>query len=152
MANLAKMSDPEFYELVHQIGDLLPADETAERRRGQRQPFPSVQRIAPRSGAELPAESEFVDVQCHDLTRGGFSFLLPSQPNFDQLVVILESIHGVIHVAAEVRHTDDVLVDAFGHVQRIGEHAIDAGYGENRIQTATPMVLVGCRFTERAAS
>ncbi len=149
MTNLAKTSDPEFYELVHYVAEILPAEESPERRRDQRQSFPSIQRIALRHGAELPADSEFVDVQCYDLTGGGFSFLLPSQPNFDQLVVALESQRGIIHVAAEVRHTADVLVDAFGRVERIGEHAADTGGGEHRIQTATPMVLVGCRFTER---
>ncbi len=151
MASLAQMNDTEFYELVHQMADLLPTDEPAERRGGQREPFSSIQRIAPRDALELPADSEFVDVQCHDLTRGGFSFLLPSQPDFDQLVVALESLQGVIHVAAEVRHTADVLVDAFGRVQRVGEHPVGVGYGEHRVQTATPMVLVGCRFVERSS-
>ena len=149
MASLAQTGDLEFYELVHQMADLLPTGEPAERRRGRRRPFSSIQRIAPRRGPELPADSEFVDVQCHDLTRAGFSFLLPSQPDFDRLVVALESLQGVIHVAAEVRHTADVLVDAFGRVQRVGERS--DGYGEHRFQTATPMVLVGCRFTERTA-
>ena len=151
MASLAQTSDPEFYQLVHEMADLLPTDEPAERRRGRRQPFSSIQRIAPRHGPELPADSEFVDVQCHDLTRSGFSFFLPSQPDFDQLVVALESLRGVIHVAAEVRHTADVLVDAFGRVQIAGEHTAGVGYGEHRFQSATPMVLVGCRFTERSS-
>ena len=151
MAGPARTSDPEFYQLVHQMADLLPTGEPAERRRGPRQPFSSIQRIAPRCGPELPADSVFVDVQCHDLTRAGFSFLLPSQPDFDRLVVALESFRGVIHVAAEVRHTAEVLVDAFGRVQRVGEHTVGTGYGEHRVQTATPMVLVGCRFTERTS-
>ena len=151
MASLAQTGDPEFYELVHQMADLLPTGEAAERRRGRRRPFSSIQRIAPRHGLELPADSEFVDVQCHDLTRAGFSFPLPNQPDFDCLVVALESLQGVIHVAAEVRHTADVLVDAFGRVQLVGEHTVGTGYVEHRVQTSTPMVLVGCRFTERAA-
>jgi len=151
MAYFAPTSDREVYELVHQMTNLLPTSKPADRRRDRRHPFSSIQCIAPRRDSELPANSEFVDVQCHDLTRGGFSFLLPSQPDFDRLVVALDSLQGVIHVAAEVRHTADVLVDAFGRVQRVGEHTIDAGYGEHSFQTATPMVLVGCRFTDRAS-
>lgn len=145
--------DASFYNLVHKLIDADQSEATLERRESPRRPFASTQRIAIRRGDEVPTESDFVEVRCHDLTRQGFSFFLPTQPDFTSLVAALESSPKPIYLAAEVVRCSAVLVYSSGIVERM-DHPTDSedpdvDYESLRGQTATPMVLVGCRFTER---
>jgi len=149
MSLLEHRIDADFYSLVHQLVGSSQKDEAAERRRALRQPYSVTQRIAVRRGSEIPPTSKFIEVQCHDLTQGGFSFLLPSQPDFDALVAALEGSSEMIYLGAEVSYCADVLVYSSGLVERVGGRATHVGYQDSMGQTATPMVLVGCHFTER---
>jgi len=141
--------DAGFYNLIHQLAGTERWHPASERRGGARQPFESTQRIALRRGPELPDDSEFVEVHCSDLTRQGFSFFLPSRPTFDVLVAAFGSPPNLIYLAARVSRWENVVVDAAGNrhfLERQSDrrrHALLAEPG------ATPMVLVGCRFTDR---
>jgi hypothetical protein len=141
--------DAGFFQLIHRlVGPQLRANQPAERRRGMRHPFPARQRIAPRRGTDFPPDREFVEVRCYDLTRAGFSFLLPAEPGFTSLVAAFGNPSETIYVAAEVVRCESVLLYASGGVERV----VDApGHGDPGPEEgeATPMVLVACRFTER---
>lgn len=149
MAVLESEIDAGFFNLIHQLTGASGQAEPAERRTDQRQLFLSKQRIAPRSGRGLPGESEFVEVACHDLSRGGFSFFLASRPDFDSLVVALGSPPETIYMAAEVTHCEEVLVHGSGKVEYVGDLAGRRGDEDPGRQGAAVMVVVGCRFTER---
>jgi len=149
MPDLETEVDASFYNLIHRLTDAPPEDETAERRRHERKPFSSVQRIAPQRGPEIPDKSEFVEVRCYNLTRAGFSFLMPSHPDFHSLVAEFSGASDTIHVAAEIVKCSDVLVDSSGQVDRIVNGFKQLGDPVAAEQTTTPMVLVGCRFTRR---
>lgn len=149
MGSLESEVDASFFSMIHRLA-AVPRPEAAERRSARRHSFPVTQRIAPRDGSNVPDESEFVDVPCHDLTRGGFSFFLPKRPTFDSLVVALERPEGTIHVAADVVRQADVLLFPSGRIQDLDQqHTPDSS--DEPVESATPMVVVGCRFTERLA-
>lgn len=142
MALHASEIDANFYRLIHElVGPQLK--EAAERRRAERHSFTVEQWVAPRHGLAFPVESQFLTVQCHDLTRGGFSFLFPQLPDFDRLVAAFGHPPNLLYVGAEVRHCHNVLVSRSGDVRHVGDPAAELD------RDATPMVLVGCRFTER---
>jgi hypothetical protein len=144
-------NDPDvvFYNLIHQLVGSPQNDEDSDRRQGMRQPFLVRQRIAPGYSGEMPPESAFVEVQCHDLTRRGFSFFLSSPPTFDRLVAAFGRVPAVIHVAAEVSHCADVFLHPSGFVEPRGDRAAHACYRGPDGQIARPVVLVGCRFVEK---
>ena len=141
--------DASFYNLVHQLTGSPRPDECAERRKQPRRAYKSVQRIAPRRGPNLPEESEFFDVPCQDLTRSGFSFLMPAAPDFAALVAAFGNPPNTLCVGAEVSHCEDVLVYPSGAVQPVKGRAAHVTYREPGGELGEPMVLVGCRFTER---
>jgi len=151
MSHAPSEIDANFYRLIHLLvgSQEEEEDEPAERRTCWRNPFPTIQRISPRRGSDFPEDSEFFEVQCCDLTRAGFSFLLPRRPNFTSLVAAFGGPAEVIYVAAEVSHCQDVLLHRSGFVEPVHDPA-----GHPRCQApdqriATPMVQVGCRFTKR---
>lgn len=141
--------DANFYTLIHQLAGSVVSDQGAERRDVRRQSFVATQRIAARRGDHVPDEPDFVEVRCQDLTRRGFSFLLPSRPDFDCLVAAFGSPPGEIYVAAEITHCCEVLVHPSGLVQRLEDGVSPADREDPADQAATMMVLVGCRFTRR---
>ena len=142
-------SDASVFNLIHQMACAAKEGGAAERRSEQRRTFLSSQRIAPRRGPGVPDESQFAAVPCHDISRHGFSFFLPSRPDFDSLVVSFGTPPEVIYLAADVSHCADVLIDSSGEVQRSEDPAGQIDDEAPGAQTATPMVLVGCRFRKR---
>jgi len=52
--------------------------------------------------AETAEAAELVRVDCHDLSEGGFSFFLDSQPDFDSLAACLGRPPATIRVQARV--------------------------------------------------
>jgi hypothetical protein len=139
MGSLDAEIDANFYNLVHQLATKQQAE--ANRRGADREQFVCLQRIALRRTAGIPDESEFIEVQCHDLTCGGFSFLLPKPPRFHMLVAAFGAPPDVIYVSARVAHTSQVVVDDLGRVLHDEDGRLPQG-GER-------MYLVGCTFTER---
>jgi hypothetical protein len=132
--------------MAHQILSQSKRPEGPERRSHRRYPFPIIQRIAPAEGAAVPAASEFFEVRYHEIGRGGFSFFMPTRPDFGSLVAALGLGEDRLHVAAEVDHCRKVRLEPSGHVEAIEEGAADEG--DSRA-SGVPLFLVGCRFTGR---
>ena len=145
MGSLEAEIDASFYNLVHQLS-AMGGDSPADRRRQRRSRFVATQRIALRRSPGIPDEAEFIEVQCQDLNRGGFSFLLPSEPSFHFLVVAFGTTPNTIYISARVTHSERVLVHESGLIERLG----DGGEpNESMSSSAKRMVLVGCSFIER---
>jgi len=141
--------DANFYGLIHRLA-VPPQDGPQEdRRHRSRYPFSVIQKIAPYSGARFPADGDFFDVCCHDLTRSGFSFLLPTPPGFTCLVARFGSPPDEIYVAAEVAHCARVLWHPSGKVKPAGERSLHGRQQGAELAAAVPMTLVGCRFLRR---
>ena len=153
MAHMQRETDAGIYNLIHEVLESAPPTpprgQPVERRRHRREPFPTIQRVAPRRGARMPDESEFFDVRCHDLTCAGFSFFLPAKPDFDALVVAFAGGSAVIYVSAEIVHCDGVLVGPSGKLERRTESVGEIDDQDPAGRKGKPMVLVRCRFTER---
>jgi hypothetical protein len=149
VASLGSEIDANFYSLVHQLAVTSGQQAPEDRRRRHRHRFQSIQRIALPRGPGVPDEADFIEVQCHDLTREGFSFLLPSRPTFEWIVTAFGVPPEVIYVLAKVSRSVDVLVSASSSVQTIIRHHDRAAPRGASEPTGKPMVLVGCRFIER---
>ena len=120
MRAFASDSDANFYRLIHELVVRQSAT-TVNRRSDRRHPFLTVQQIAGWDGRRFPADEEFFDARCHDLTGCGFSFLSPGRPPFEHLVAAFGKPPEQIFIAAEVRHLAQVLVHAGGTVERLEE-------------------------------
>lgn len=141
--------DANFYQLIHQLAGPERAEGKNDRRARERQPFWADQRIAPVQGDELPDDSEFFRVPCHDLTRAGFSFFLSDRPEFRRLVVSFGEPPRTIYVRAEVVRVEHVLVHSVGTIERqVGTSKPSSSMAATG-SPAMPMVLVGCRFVSR---
>ncbi len=147
MGSLEAEIDASFYNLVYQLS-AATSNPASDRRRQRRSRFVATQRIALRRAPGIPHESEFIEVQCHDLTRGGFSFLLPSEPSFHFLVVAFGIAPNTIYVSARVTHCEPVLVHDSGLIERIGARDASDEAGAKG-KAGKRMVLVGCSFIER---
>ncbi len=101
------------------------ASPPTDRRRKQRSPFPHVQLIAPCSSSGLPPTTAFAEMQCHDISEDGFSYLAASMPSSTSLVVVLGTKPPHIYLTARVAHFT----------------RCDGSAGINYI--------VGCQFTSR---
>ncbi len=137
--------DASFYNLVHQLSQAGGGAE-GDRRQEPRAQLGATQRIAPRRAPGIPDETEFTEVQCHDLNRSGFSFFLPGKPTFRFLVVAFGTSPNAIYLSARVTHAEPVLVYESGLMERFSE---DGAPGGANPASARRMVLVGCTFLER---
>jgi len=145
--------DAVFYRLVHEVLLASRADRQADRRKQRRSAFSTRQRVAPWDGRQFPEPSQFFEVQCHDLTQGGFSFLLPQPPDFAFLVAELTTPVELIFLAAEVRHYCRVWsrtwIGPAGELGRVGREEEPASVGPEDAESPGPIFLVGCRFVRR---
>ncbi|HEV3003652.1 MAG TPA: PilZ domain-containing protein [Pirellulales bacterium] len=124
---MQKGVDAAFYKQVHRhISQALEnGDERRnERHRGAR----CIQRIAPCVDGRLPVLAAFREVECQDLSAGGFTCLLPEPPEIETMAVELGAPPVLIYVTARVVHVSE---------SRLGEEI---------------KYLVGCRFTGRLDS
>jgi hypothetical protein len=94
-----------------------------ERRRFRRQSFPTVQHIA-MSAEDLVAGRNLTPVVCHDLSRGGISFLCQGMPRQRRFSFALQSGDAKLLFIAEVRHS-------------------------RPCPYPSTLVVVGCEFTKR---
>jgi hypothetical protein len=90
-------------------GGSKPFDNSAitinkERRRRTRRPYPYRQMIAPILQGKLPAEGDFAEFECYDISPGGFSFWSPSPPQSESLVVALGNAPQLAYLTAQVAH------------------------------------------------
>ncbi len=145
MPNLESELDAHFYEMIHRLSE--GSEELMdERRREPRQPYDALQKVAAYDGSWFPNHDEFVDVQCHDLTRVGFSFLLFRRPSFKSIVACFEGSDETLYFEAEVMQVSRAVVYSDGEVEVFGDRIPPAP----AIQPGTkPALLIGCRFVRR---
>lgn len=94
-----------FFKMVHRlVREPQNENSATETRRAQRAAYPSLQRIASFNGHTLPADAEFHEVRCFDLSSSGFSYLSPLPENAHQIVVALGSKPNLRHLSAQVVH------------------------------------------------
>ncbi len=79
-----------------------------ELRTSLRQEFSVTQSIAPVVYGALPHREHFVEVECCDLSAGGFSFYLDKPPPYDTLVLRLGPPGSDTFVSARVAHVREV--------------------------------------------
>ena len=65
--------------------------------------FQYKQRIAPMRSGRFPSPGDFFEVDCYDISAGGFSFFLDREPDFDTLAVELGTPPRQSFLAARVR-------------------------------------------------
>ena len=124
--NGALQSDVEFYTLVHLLqATAAESAEVDERRRRRRTPFACRQWVAVTAGDETPPESAYRSVACHDISTGGFSFVVPRVPEGERLSVRLGLPGEWLYLSAQIAHCK----------------AIEGDEG--------PAVMVGCKFLGR---
>jgi len=137
--------DAQFYEMIHRLGEGTDASPD-ERRSESRHAYDISQKVAPYDGHCFPAPDEFIDVQCHDLTRAGFSFLLSRRPSFTSIVVLFQGPNETLHFEAEVVQVRRALLQPNGEVEVLGERHSPATAIHPE---AKPALLVGCRLVRR---
>jgi hypothetical protein len=98
---------------------------SAENRAHTRHPFLTQQKIAPFFGDSLPGARDVRQVQCLDISSGGFSYIAEAPPNYQRLVVAFGDRPNLTCMTAEVVQVCEV--DFNGH----------------------SMYRVGCQFTAR---
>ncbi|OYV83700.1 MAG: hypothetical protein B7Z73_15840, partial [Planctomycetia bacterium 21-64-5] len=93
-----------------------------ERRTSARRSFEFRQFVAPYHGGALPGKASFREVECHDISSTGFSFLSTQLPDFDSLVVALGAPPHLTYLQAHI----------------INRFSVDDG--------VAPLYRIGCRF------
>ena len=145
-------TDAQFFRMMHK---LIQKQCPSERRGHQRDPFASTQRIAPVWDGSPPLDEDFFEVRCNDLTPRGFSFLMDSEPEFEELIIALAASPDTIFVHANIRHSRKVLFfPDSGRIENFDEPAVCGEYYESQQHPSTYekgqlMLLVGCCFTAR---
>ncbi len=140
--------DANFYQMIHQVVQ-SSADKAEDRRGHKRQRYSEFQWIAPWDGFGFPAEFEFMEVPCYDLTRGGFSFLYTKRPEFKMLVAGFGQKPKLLFVGAEVLRSTPVLVFASGRMKRLGNEETSLEPFGRGDEPGVARMLVGCRFIRR---
>lgn len=97
-----------------------------ETRDNQRREFSAIQAIARHTGDELPADTEFRQVKCLDLSSSGLSFLVPEPLEDQSLVIRFGADPNFMYVVGKV----------------MNQAQVPSG--------AKPMYRIGCQFTNRA--
>lgn len=120
----ATKPDPVLLQTLQKMMGGPPGRGNSERRHARRYTYRATQFLAPYSRGGLPADGDFREVRCQDLSTGGIAFYWPTAPDFDDVVIQLGTRRSPIFVTAHITS-----------VRPSGE---------------TPdEVLVGCQFTGR---
>mgnify|MGYP000885577272 CR=1 FL=1 len=111
-------------QLIH---DVQTHNSPIDRRRSPRYAFSTVQRLAPCDNPDAPTgQLKFATVHCADVSTGGLSLIMPSQPTFKHAVMELKTPAKPIYVVVEVVRIEPA-------------------------PTTPGQLLVGCRFLKRIA-
>ena len=86
----------------------LPSPINVERRRKPRRSYPYIQRIAPILDGKRPDLDAFQEIQCNDISAGGFSFISDAPPVSDSYVVSLGCPPKFTFLTAQVAHVTRV--------------------------------------------
>jgi len=103
-------SDASFYALVHFVLEARQQAAQLDRRNDQRHDFATLQYVAPYHNGQLPTDDQFIQVVCRDISPQGLSFLSPSPPSTDYMVVALGSNSPIFLSASVLRH-QPIVVD-----------------------------------------
>jgi hypothetical protein len=99
-------SQPEPIEGVADAVERVMAgmpDATGNERRGaKRFQFPVVQCMAQYDRTGLPSRDRFQPIRCQDLSTSGVSFFWPQIPDFEYVVIGLDTDDSLIHLSARV--------------------------------------------------
>ena len=145
MPSLESQIDAQFYEMIHRLSTGTGA--VVDERRGQpRHAYRALQRVAAYDGRWFPTPEEFVDVQCHDLTPSGFSFLFSRRPAFKSLVACFQGAGATVHIEAEVVQVSRALIHPDGGVEIFADKAPSLSAIRPGVR---PSLLIGCRFVRR---
>jgi diguanylate cyclase (GGDEF)-like protein len=97
-----------------------------DRRGWSRKEFEATQWLAPCEPGRPIRRESFREVQCRDISAGGFSFILDEAPEFSEVIVALGTPPNVTYVRAKIMHVE-------------------------KGSPTTGTFLIGCRFAERLA-
>jgi hypothetical protein len=111
-------------EAVERVIAGLPEPSGAERRGAKRFLFPVMQCMAQYDRTGLPSRDRFQPIRCQDLSSSGISFLWPRIPDFEYVVIGLDTADARIHLSARVTSVRPA-------------------------QNQPGQLLVGCQFTGR---
>ncbi|HEV3415339.1 MAG TPA: PilZ domain-containing protein [Pirellulales bacterium] len=89
-------------EAVERVAAGASASDGHERRGAKRFPFQVLQFMAQYDRTGMPSRDRFQQVRCQDLSTSGVSFLWPRIPDFEYIVIGLETAGPPIHVTARV--------------------------------------------------
>jgi len=96
-----------------------------DRRMRPRRAYPYMQRMAPIKNGQMPALSDFQEVECNDIGAGGFSYFADTRPAESDVVVAFGSGSSQTYLKARVVHSTPTMHEG----RRV--------------------FLVGCRYTGR---
>jgi hypothetical protein len=119
-------SDVEFFTTVHDLSREARLW-SARGRASDRRSYSCRQWVAFYDDGDDENERTFREVECHDLSTGGFSFLTPEVPEADRLCVRLGSPDKYVYLTAQMVHC--LAVDTDG----------------------APGFIIGCRFLGRTS-
>jgi PAS domain S-box-containing protein len=110
------MSKIEAGELVFRAHESQPFSEIpdgpqSERRRKPRRSYPYVQMVAPVINNKLPTTDMFKAMRCKDIAAGGFSFLSPVKPDYEQCVAAFGVAPSFTYLMARIVHSKPIEVD-----------------------------------------
>ena len=150
MPSIEAEIDAQFYELIYKLVNSDSADDGSDRRAHPRELFSSIHKVAPYDGLTLPQPSDFVGVHCHDLARGGFSYLSPIRPAATNLIAVFGIPPDITCMEARVVRTADVLqYPSTSLLETIGDPNAPIQYQGPNGEIGVPLVLVGCQFVRR---
>ena len=151
MTDVNRENDALFFELLHKYANVT---QISDLRSHERYPFPAALQIAPLYGKGLPHQTTFFAVAGHDLSQGGFSFLMVEKPWFKRLVAVFGEPTEPIYAQAEITHHRNVLYfPNTGLVEPFNDQQVVDNAGKVRPDvdqaSARTRILVGCRFIGR---
>jgi hypothetical protein len=150
MPSIEAEIDAQFYELIHRLVNTDPAEDQPDRRGYAREQFSSIHKVAPYDGAKLPQPADFIDIRCHDLARGGFSYLTPIRPSSTNLIAAFGIPPEITCMEARVVRAADVLqFPSSGLLEQVGNPDEPIQYRGPNGEIGVPLVLVSCRFVRR---
>jgi hypothetical protein len=150
MPSIEAELDAHFYELIHRLVNSDSAKDQHDRRGHPRESFSSIHKVAPYDGSNLPQPTDFVDVCCRDLARGGFSYLSPIRPASTNLIVAFGIPPDITCMVARVARTADVLqYTSTGLLEEISDPNGPIQYQGPNGEMGVPLVLVNCQFVCR---
>lgn len=142
--------DANFYELIHKLMRSDSDEGQPNRRCHPRESFSSLHKVAPYDGVNLPQPADFIGVCCHDLARGGFSYLSAIRPTSTHLIVAFGIPPDITCMEAQVVRSSDVLQYAStGLLEESGDPKDSVQYEGPNGEIGVPQFLVSCQFVRR---